>query len=203
MTIPGLINYQFATSTDLPPITGKMMEYWVAGNGVFVRAARQGLSACFPINQCSIRGLPHLTPYFHLQYPLVSASLMLQILQLAQNAGQQEILFYLCFTDGEWHLHTPEQTATSTSVTPVEATTLSYQTAMIEVHSHHSMSAQFSATDNEEESGKFRIFSVLGEIFTNPHICVRLGTYSHFWYIPANWVFELPSCLTSNSVASA
>ncbi|WP_236721510.1 ThiF family adenylyltransferase [Trichormus sp. NMC-1] len=84
MTIPELINYQFATSTDLPPITGKMMEYWVAGNGVFVRAARQGLSACFPINQCSIRGLPHLTPYFHLQYPLVSARLTLQILQLAQ-----------------------------------------------------------------------------------------------------------------------
>lgn len=49
MTIAGLINYQFATSTDLPPITGKMMEYWVAGNGMFIRAARQGLSACLPI----------------------------------------------------------------------------------------------------------------------------------------------------------
>jgi PRTRC genetic system protein A len=196
MTIPALINYQFATSTTLPPIAGKMMEYWVAGNGVFVRAARQGLSACIPVNQCSIRGLPHLTPYFHLQYPLVPASLVLKMLQQSLAVGYQEILFYLCFTDGEWYLHIPEQTATSTSVTPVEATSLSYQTAMIEVHSHHSMSAQFSATDDEEESGKFRIFAVLGEIFTNSHICVRLGAYSHFWQIPANWIFELPSCLT-------
>ncbi|ADI66291.1 hypothetical protein [Trichormus azollae] len=126
----------------------------------------------------------------------------MQILQLAQNARHQEILFYLCFTDREWHLYTPEETAISTSVIPVEATSLFYETAMIEVHSDYSMSAQFSATDDEEEAGKFRIFAVLGEIFTNPHIYIRLGTYSHFWLISDNWVFELPTCLISNSVAS-
>lgn len=196
MTMALLIDYKIATSPTLPPIARCMMEYWVAGNGVFVRAARQGISACIPISQCTIRGLPNLSPYFHLSHPPVPANLVLTMLQASQAVGHLELLFLLCFADGEWHLHIPEQIATPTSVTPVETSSPSYDTAIIEVHSHHAMSAQFSATDDREESGKFRIFAVLGTIFTRPTICVRVGIYSHLWEIPANWVFELPSELS-------
>ncbi|MBO3458448.1 hypothetical protein G7B40_025185 [Aetokthonos hydrillicola Thurmond2011] len=192
MTILSLIEYKIVTSTTLPPIEASMMEYWVAGNGVFVRAQRQGLSICVPITHCTVRGLPNLSPYFHLQYPLVPANLVLKILQASLAVGHQEILFHLCFTGGEWYLHLPKQTATSTHVTPVEPSELSYETALIEIHSHHTYSACFSTTDDQEESGKFRIFAVLGEIFNHPTLNVRVGIYSHFYYIPANWVFELP-----------
>ncbi len=193
MIIPSLIDYKISTSTTLPPIEASMMEYWVAGNGVFIRAQRQGLSICVPIIHCTIRGLPNLAPYFHLQYPLVPANKILEMLQASQAVGDQEILFHLCFTHGEWHLHIPKQTATSTHVTLVEPSDPSYETALIEIHSHHTYKACFSPTDDQEESGKFRIFAVLGEIFNCPTINVRVGIYSHFYYIPANWVFELPA----------
>lgn len=176
------------------------MEYWLAGNGVFVRAERSGLSACIPIALCTIPGLPSLTPYVLLPYPLVPTDIVNAMLSAAQAVGKKEILFYLSFTQGKWQLDIPSQLATPLSVKPLVASLGSaYETALIEVHSHHSMTAQFSVVDDLEESGKFRLFAVLGEIFTRPTINVRVGIYNHFWQIPACWVFEMPHDLTDFS----
>jgi hypothetical protein len=51
--IKTFVDYKITTSSVLPPISASMQEYWLAGNGVFVRAERSGLSACIPI---SLRG---------------------------------------------------------------------------------------------------------------------------------------------------
>ena len=61
MTVKPFIAYNIATSSILPPMRAWMMEYWLAGNGVFVRAARQGLSACVRVANCAIAGLPAIT----------------------------------------------------------------------------------------------------------------------------------------------
>lgn len=188
-----LIDYKIATSPALPPLSAVMKEYWLASNGVFVRAKRQGLYGCIPIARCNIPGLAAVNPNMQMEYPRVSASIVSTMLSAAQVVGKKEILFYLSFIDDKWQLDTPEQVASPTSVKPLVASLGSaYETALIEVHSHHEMNAQFSLTDDLEESGKFRIFAVLGEIFTSPTINVRVGIYSHFWQIPANWVFEMP-----------
>lgn len=198
MTVKPFIAYNIATSSILPPMTASMMEYWLAGNGVFMRAARQGLSACVPTTNCVIAGLPAITPYVQLEYPLVPAHLVLEMLHCSQAVGNQEILFYLLFANGRWQLDIPTQLATPGSVqslTPSLGT--AYETALIEIHSHHSMSAQFSVVDDLEESGKFRIFGVLGEIFTRPTLNLRVGIYNHFWQIPASTVFQLPGELSN------
>jgi hypothetical protein len=71
----------------------------------------------------------------------------------------------------------------------------SYETAVVEVHSHHGMAARFSPTDDADETG-FRVFGVLGEIYTQPTLRVRVGLYGHYWEIPATWVFQLPHRVT-------
>lgn len=190
------VDYKVATAPTLPAFGSWMKEYWLAGNGVYVRAERSGLSASIPIANCTIPGLPLLAAYVLLKYPLVPAKIVSAILSAAQAVGKKEILFYLSYVEDSWQLDIPSQLAMSGSVKPLAGSSKSYESALIEVHSHHSMTAQFSPVDNQEESGKFRLFAVLGEIFTCPTINVRVGIYSHFWQIPANWVFEMPNELT-------
>ncbi|HCF26868.1 MAG TPA: hypothetical protein DEV81_06595 [Cyanobacteria bacterium UBA11049] len=196
--IESFVDYKVVTDPTLPPIASWMKEYWLAGNGVFVRAERSGLSACIPIALCTIPGLPSLTPYVLLPYPLVPTDIVNAMLSAAQAVGKKEILFYLWYVEDSWQLDIPSQLATSGSVKPLADSSKSYESALIEVHSHHSMTAQFSPIDDLEESGKFRLFAVLGEIFNSPTINVRVGIYNHFWPIPACWVFEMPDEVTDS-----
>jgi len=195
--IKPFIDYKFATSSTVPPVSAGLMEYWLAGNGVFVRAERSGLSALIPVAICTIPGLADFIPDVKLQYPLVPTDIVNAMLSAAQAVGKKEILFYLSFTQGKWQLDIPSQLATPLSVKPLVASLgAAYSSALIEVHSHHSMAAQFSVVDDLEEPGKFRLFAVLGEIFNSPTINVRVNIYSHFWQIPAKEVFEMPDELT-------
>ncbi|NES98405.1 MAG: hypothetical protein F6K32_25155 [Desertifilum sp. SIO1I2] len=192
MNIPPLVEYKTALDSNLPLIAASLMEYWLAKNGVFVRAHRQGIQACFPIVNCRIAGLAIIKPYFQMAYPRVPVDITKLMLQLAINAGEHEILFHLSFKSGKWDLEVPAQIATSTSVTPVGSSLgSSYERALIEVHSHPRLSSEFSTIDDGEETG-FRLFAVLGNLLAQPEINTRLGIYSYFYSIPASWVFELP-----------
>jgi len=58
-------------SIPLPPIaTGVFCEYVTASNGVFVRSVRPGLEAMIPVANSTpntIKGLPPIEPYLHLE----------------------------------------------------------------------------------------------------------------------------------------
>ena len=61
-----------------------------------------------------------------------------------------------------------------------------------EFHSHGSLSAFFSATDDRDEQG-FRIYGVAGRLHSaRPELRLRVGVYGHF--APAEWsqVFDGP-----------
>lgn len=186
------VSYKVANESNLPPISASIKEYWLAGNGVFLRAARNGIDVCIQLCALSVPGLPELKPCFNLHYPPIPQSLVSTMLELSVAAGREEVLFYLAFTASNWQLIIPDQIATEYSVTPTSPLDPFYGSAIVEVHSHHQMAAQFSPTDDEEEAGKFRIFAVLGEIFTRPTISVRVGIYNHFQILPACQIFQLP-----------
>ena len=190
------VSYNIATSSLLPLISSNLQEYWLAGNGVFLRAARNGIHVCAHLCALNIPGLPKLEPYFNFTFPCVPPHLLSTMLELSVAAGQEEVLFYLAFTEGIWQLLIPDQIATEYSVTPTNPLDPFYESAIIEVHSHHQMEAEFSFTDDKEESGKFRLFAVLGEIFTSSTISVRVGIYNHFQVLPASKVFQLPPGIT-------
>ena len=191
-----LISHHVATSCQLPPIAYAIQEYWLAGNGVFLRAARKEIDVCIQLCALNIPGLAHLKPYFNFHYPPIPQRLVSTMLELSVAAGREEVLFYLAFTGGNWQLNISEQIVTEYSATPTSPLDPFYKSAIVEVHSHHQMAAEFSHADDQEEAGKFRLFAVLGEIFTQPTISVRVGIYNHFQVLSACQVFQLPQGIT-------
>ena len=188
-----LTNYFIAKTPQLPPPSATLYEYILGAGGLYLRAKRRGLSVIAPLASVPIIGLEEIQPQFQLDYPQVPAQLLQQILSYSQQVAPQEILFHLWFERGEWQLDIPLQKADSLSVSRLGSSfASSYHKTLIEIHSHHSTEAKFSPTDDQDESG-FRIYAVLGTIFTQPTLRVRVGIYHQlFWEIPAHFVFEMP-----------
>ena len=129
--------------------------------------------------------------------PRVPAALLEELLCLARatrSAGgvPLEILFHLAWTAG-WRLTLPPQWGTPTRVHVLPASA-GGPAPLIEVHSHHGMPAFWSATDDADEVG-LALYAVLGRIFDQPQLCVRLGIYGQWWPLPAATVFELPAII--------
>lgn len=199
-----LVTYHHAKTEILPPFSGGMYEYWTAGNGLFVRAARPNLEALIWVAAFAgpVRGLYHLRPYIKLDRKVPGKKLDL-IHNRACQGLPNEILFYLLlrdssifnpfmsFSNSSWSLSIPEQNATPGNVKPVDPFDKSAKDALIELHSHGHMSAFFSTQDNSDETG-FRIYAVIGSLPDQPTLRVRVGIYGHFYEIPASWVFDLP-----------
>jgi len=178
-------------TNNLPPYSGKLQEYWMAGNGIFLRSHRPELEVCLPVANSCVDNLPYIQPYFRLVPPKVPASTISEIIHICLEAGEREVLFYLDYTN-QWQLHVPAQTASRTSVAAMESSFNStYETAPIEIHSHAGAPACFSTQDDIEESGKFRIFAVIGSLPEKPSFSVRLGVYDRFFDIPTSWIFTL------------
>jgi hypothetical protein len=179
--------------------TSCLYEYILAENGVYARGSREGLQVCIPIMRGTIRGLTSTEPYVRLDYPKVPEWILLSILNKSREVclsakDRVEALFHLFFDTKtkRWKLETPIQVASIGSVSPVEVGTgSSYEKALIEIHSHHDMSPVFSYIDNEEEQG-FRLYGVIGHIFKDPMLRLRVGLFGNFYEIPANVIFEVP-----------
>jgi PRTRC genetic system protein A len=194
----------------LPPIrVGKLYEYVLAANGVYLHAKRQGLEVFLPVMAPSrptkkVRGLCEANGFVKMDYPKVPYYLLEQILtRSVESADEQgkplEILFHLVYETSipsleNWYLKVPEQEQHYASVKPVGsgvAPGSSYETAFIDCHSHHGMRAFFSGTDDRDEQG-FRIYAVLGNIYKKPELRVRVGVFGHHFEIEAGEIFELP-----------
>jgi PRTRC genetic system protein A len=198
-TSNALIKHIIATKESLPEIAStSMYEYVYASNGTFVRAKRQGLQAIAPVTYYKAKGLRSLAAAVQMLYAPVPIALVQRMLEascLACDAQGKpvEIVFHLYFENENWQLAIPDQEQTATSCKPLD--NKSYGKALIEIHSHHGMKAYFSETDNRDETG-FRIYGVLGEIFTNPQIRMRVGIYGHFHEIATAGLLDLPDQLT-------
>ena len=192
------VEHHFVTGRELPPYSASLYDYLVAGNGVFLRSRRKGLEVILPVSSCEIRGLAPVEPVVRLAHPRVPASLVQEMLEYALSAQDAEespveMLFHLEWRQDHWQLSIPDQEQTATSVTPTDdGPGSSYATALIDLHSHHQMRAFFSRTDDQDESKGFRIYAVLGRIFTQPELLVRAGCEGAFLVIPATQIFELP-----------
>lgn len=179
----------------VPPVEAQMYEYLYGADGAYVRARREGLEACIRLAEYEARGLAPVSTSFALDGPRVPREIVRAIVAASETMMPKEALFYLALDGDRWDLTFPPQHATSASVRPTEpGGGAAYGRALVEVHSHHAMEARFSGTDDADETG-FRLFAVVGSLSTAPQIRVRVGIYGHFWEIPAEWVFELPSGL--------
>lgn len=186
-----LITYHVATTHPTQP-PSRVFEYWFAQNGVFAHAQRPGLHVLLPISVHTqpIKGLVALTPFVKLR-PRVPEMLMQRMLTLANHELPNEVLFHLVLRNDQWQLITPEQIQSPQSCTPA-LTELgsSTQSALIEIHSHGTMPAYFSQTDDQDECNGFRIYGVLGKLHSyNPELLLRVGLFGHAYTIPASLIF--------------
>lgn len=196
-----LVRYLLATAAELPPLAAPLYEYVFAGNGVFKRAARKEMSALISISACAMRGLASVEPKLDFHFDRVPVFIIQQILDAAREAARQELemLFHLSLADGEWRLEVPSQMQRYASVEPLEkGAGSSYERALIEIHSHHRMAAEFSPEDDREETG-LRIYGVIGHLNPRsahwPKINFRVGVYGDWWPLPADRIIEMPTRL--------
>lgn len=195
------LNYIVAKQIELPAIAAPLYEYLLAGNGVFIRAKRPEFETQVAVSYCEVRGLPTLKPYLQYDLPFVPAELVVEMLERSRHAVDEqgqliEIVFHLCWSGDGWQLEVPAQTQNHCRCKPVnDGPGSSYARALIEVHSHHTMPAFFSAADDADETG-LRIYGVLGRISDRkrqPELRVRVGVYGNYWEVPAAWVFDMPA----------
>ena len=177
---------------SMPPVSA-VKEYIVASNGLFVRAEDLRIEACIPIAPAMLPGLAEVEPYARLKADRVPSVYLWSILLSARKRMPNEAMYQFGY-DGQrqsnaaiptWRCWMPGQVASQAA--------LSFDDdgqAVIDLHSHNSMAAFFSTTDDADEGG-LRFYAVVGRLDTDkPEIRVRVGVYGHHWDVPAKAVFE-------------
>ena len=163
--------------------------YITAANGIFIYAKRPGLEVMLPmvLFREPIRGLQEITPVVQLAQR-VPVHLLRRMLTESRRAMPNEALFWLTYSYFQrWAMIIPEQQAGRVTVKAVQD--YAPIDILMEVHSHNSMRAFFSETDNREETG-FRIYAVIGKVEQEqPEISVRVGVYGHFLPVKMEWIF--------------
>ena len=191
-----------ATPGALPPLTGRLFDYVLTADGLYVHGKRQGLEVCFPVILQEVRELAPVEEMIYFDLPRVPQSLVQEILTVSTDFARHglETLFYLIHSrvypwNRGWELVMPKQNRTAMSCQALDTGPDSdYSKAIIEVHSHHLMRARFSHADDMDERG-FRLYGVVGRLGTKPEIRLRVGMYGYFHEIPARRAMELPAGL--------
>lgn len=197
---PNLIGHHFVTTLPLPPSTAIAYEYLVAANGIFLRAENPYLSAIIPVHTFTttpIRGLEPLTPSVSLHHPRLPEALLTATLADARThtnatAHLIEALYFFTFQHQTFSVVKPPQRAGVAHVHYLHPPDANPDPILLELHTHATMSAFWSGTDNRDEQG-FRFYAVVGHLDReHPTIRLRLGVYGHFWEVPLSTLFDIP-----------
>lgn len=189
-----LVAASLALEGTLPPPSA-FYEYTVGAGGLYVRADDGRVSACVPVASVHrpLTGLAMVEPYARLLLPKVPSAWLLSILESARRAMPAEAMYQVVldplakYALGGYAVARPKQAASPGHVTFLE---LSGEDVVADVHSHHSMRAFFSSTDDADEMG-LRFYCVIGRLdIPRPQIAVRVGVYGHTMRVPARTVFE-------------
>lgn len=168
-----VLNY----SDGLTGQEGSGYNYILAREGVFVTSQSDLLEATVRIAKAEVRGLGGLDDRTRLR--LLKGKVPRHIWDLAYNhmlaCLPNETYMAITWFDGMYHLEVPSQ---STSPGSVEYETL--RKVVVELHSHATMRAYFSGTDNADEKG-FRVYGVVGRLDqVEPEASWRVGVYGYY-----------------------
>ncbi len=198
ITLPKFIEHKIA-SFETESVTAAMYEYLMAAGGVFIRAKRREFTACLPVCEKKINGLPEVASGIVWHNPKINQSLWQHILEHARmNSGTggdfREDVYVVYWNEnlGDWCWKPISRKRTLAS-TLAEDSLKEYGEACIELHTHPPGAINFSGADDADERDKFRIFGILIDLHSNaPKIRFRCGIYDFFAQIPATYVSEMP-----------
>ena len=188
--LDNLVGVVMATEPTLPPIGDAAYQYVVAANGLFVRAEDSRIKALVPVatTEHLSHGLCPVEPFVRLKVPKVPYAFLLSLHKSAVKHVPNEAMYQLAYTAGSgWECWMPSQTTTPTAVRFQDT-----GRSTIDLHSHNSMNAFFSQTDDEDELG-FRFYIVIGRLrrVEWPQILCRVGVYGHFWQCHPSDIFDI------------
>lgn len=193
---PKLVGHRIA-ATENDPIDAALYEYFLVGNGLFVRAKRREFTVSLPLSLQKVWGLPNASVGVTWAKPKIPAFLWQDILMHARQTHtssnfKEEV--YLIFWDevlGSWQWRASGRESSWAS-TIADDSLPEYADCCIELHTHPPGALDFSRADDADELGKFRIFAILMDVHEKPKIRFRCGVYDHLIQIPAVWVGEMP-----------
>jgi len=164
---------------------GLFYDYLLAENGLFIRARNPLIEVTVCISEVEIRGLSPLDERIdlvHGKIPRRLYDLSLSVLMASSDREQ-----YLAITwENEYRLRIPRQDRSGASVEyhPI-------LNPVMDIHSHGSMRAFFSSTDDGDEQG-LRLYMVVGRLDTLlPEVELRLGIYGYFVSLSVDEVFDV------------
>ena len=185
-----LVNYQLMKPGRALMAPIGLYDYVFAANGTFIHAKNEIFEVTAPLSiirekERMVRGLRSIQPSIKLPKRVPAIELQ-RMVDMSRLSFPNEILFYLKWINGQWELDVPPQKAWQVMVKPLEDS----QYIPIEVHSHNSMPAIFSSTDNRDENG-LRIYGVLGRVDRRVvDFRLRVSIYGHYSVLPYELVFE-------------
>jgi PRTRC genetic system protein A len=166
-----------------------LYDYVLAEQGLIKRVENNVVSADCLLASLDIplTGL-HLQPYrlqpLRFKLPRIPGRLLQAVLVDARSNLDLEFMYHFSFDpmQGHWLVTRPEQEQSRTRVG------YTYQDPgqiVLDLHSHNTMPAFFSPTDNRDEQGG-RLYAVIGRLDqSQPELAVRLGMYG-------TWLYNVP-----------
>ena len=183
-----------AETLPLPPIPQDLAyQFVIAGNGTFIRAEDSRIEAMVPVAYAHVHGLAEVEPYAWLKVHRVPARWLKAALKSAREKLPNEAMYLLLWTESDqlmdlhgWRCVMPAQTTDPASIAFEDANT----DAVIDLHSHGTLGAFFSETDDRDEQG-LRFYVVIGHIDEEtPGITARAGVYGHHWTVDPTEIFD-------------
>ncbi len=175
----------------VPPRSGIMYDYLLAGDGVYVQGENDHLSARVPVVRASVLGLPRVGSTLALAHGRIPQCVWMEAVRslyvrcLSPNDRQGDVeameAFVAIVWDGEaYRVVKPRQQATVSRVS-FEQT----PSTVLEIHSHHRMPAYFSPVDDADEQG-LGLYGVVGRLQSpHPQVALRVGVYGY--WMPVAW----------------
>jgi PRTRC genetic system protein A len=185
MRFADLMQYQVYQG-ELPPANPPGYQYFMAGNGLMLRAANRYMDVAQRIGLAEVRGLPNLYPFVHLRGKLPGRFLT-RILLHAQQHLEREVVYQVVEVDDRFRLRVVAYGDRTSAVFEDSAPP---DRILFEAHSHNTMEAFFSATDNAYEQ-HFRFYAVVGRLDqARPSVIFRLGVYGYHFPLPLSTLFQ-------------
>jgi len=182
-----LVGAALVTGEGLPPAKALGYEYLVGANGLFIRAEDSRMAARVLVAGAQLSGLAPVVPDARLKTPRIPGDWLWSVLGSARRHLPNERAFQFTWDDigARWRCDAPFQDADPASVTYADI-----PGAVVDLHSHGTLTAFFSSTDDADEQG-LRFYVVVGRVDTNtPTITARVGVYGHVMPVPAWTIFD-------------
>lgn len=159
---------------------GSGYDYVLARDGVYVQSENDRLTARVMVAAADVRGLNPVDTTLRLRHGPIPASLLDLAISWMLTTPYRESMFGIRWQGRGYELVMPEQNGAAAS--------LEYRPMpglVAEFHSHGTLDAFFSRTDDADEQG-FRIYGVAGRLDQpRPTVVARVGVYGHFG--PLEW----------------